>query len=118
MDENMRSGIKDLLDANRETPVVDIDTAIVLEYLLLQMNQGTSGRLALPLSSAQMNESVIATKVTPGTIALSLLMMAALMYNVNGPMVDSRWTVPYDPYLSAKFDCLLGHLLRNPQVCE
>ena len=26
-------------------------------------------------------------------------------YEVNGRMVDSRWIVPYSPYLSAKFDC-------------
>ena len=26
-------------------------------------------------------------------------------YEVNGIMVDNRWIVPYNPYLSAKFDC-------------
>lgn len=26
-------------------------------------------------------------------------------YEVNGRMVDNRWIVPYNPYLSAKFDC-------------
>ena len=26
-------------------------------------------------------------------------------YEVNGLMVDNRWIVPYNPYLSAKFDC-------------
>ena len=26
-------------------------------------------------------------------------------YEVNGVMVDNRWIVPYNPYLSAKFDC-------------
>ena len=26
-------------------------------------------------------------------------------YEVNGVMVDNRWIVPYNPYLSARFDC-------------
>ena len=26
-------------------------------------------------------------------------------YNINGRSVDNRWIVPYNPYLSAKFDC-------------
>ena len=26
-------------------------------------------------------------------------------YDVNGRLVNNRWIVPYNPYLSAKFDC-------------
>jgi hypothetical protein len=41
-------------------------------------------------------------------------------YEVNGVMVDNRWIVPYNPYLSAKFDCHINvesfGILLHPQI--
>lgn len=55
--ENIRSGIRDLLDANKEVPVVDADTAIALETLLSQMDQRNK-RWVLFLPSAWMSDSI------------------------------------------------------------
>ena len=51
-DDNIRSGIRDLLEVNKEAPMVDANTATVLESLLSQMNKDGGERLALsPLSA-------------------------------------------------------------------
>lgn len=39
-DDGIRSGLKSLLDGNRQAPVVGADIAIVLESLLSQINEG------------------------------------------------------------------------------
>lgn len=68
-DDNIRSGIKDLLDANREAPVVDANTATVLETLLSQMNKGSSERLVPLLSSDQMSDSIFRSLTNHGPAA-------------------------------------------------
>lgn len=51
-DDNIRSGIRDLLEVNREAPMVDANTATVLESLLSQMNKDGGERLVLsPLTA-------------------------------------------------------------------
>lgn len=69
-DANIRSGIKDLLDANKKTPVVDTNTAIVLESLLLQMDQGSSGRSVLSFASVQVNDSNFRALTNPSPAAV------------------------------------------------
>ena len=41
-DNNIRSGLKNLLDANGQAPVVGANIAVVLETLLSQINEGGS----------------------------------------------------------------------------
>jgi hypothetical protein len=72
-DVSVRSAIRDLLDANKEAPVVDTNTAIVLESLLSKMSRGGSERLALYLPFFQLNDSIFRSFTNPGpAVGLSL----------------------------------------------
>lgn len=70
--DNIRSGIKDLLEANREVPIVDANTATVLESLLSQMNQGRGdGLVSSPFPpSVWTNDSVFRVLASPGPAGL------------------------------------------------
>ena len=57
-DDNIRSGIRDLLEVNREAPMVDVNTATVLESFLSQMNRDGDDRLVFSLSFVQANNTV------------------------------------------------------------
>jgi uncharacterized protein YfaQ (DUF2300 family) len=41
-DDNIRSGLKSLLDANGQVPAVGANIAVVLETLLSQINEGSN----------------------------------------------------------------------------
>lgn len=63
--DNIRSSIKNLLDANREAPVVDTNTATILETLLSKMDQGSGERLILSLPFVWMMTSFLDQQRTP-----------------------------------------------------
>lgn len=56
--DEILSAIKDLLDANREALVADASTTVVLESLLPHMDQNSSERLVLALSSLQIRDPI------------------------------------------------------------
>jgi hypothetical protein len=55
--DDVRSGIKNLLNANREAPVVGANFAVILESLLSQMNQGGNEGLVLSFPPVRMMTS-------------------------------------------------------------
>jgi hypothetical protein len=78
--ENIRSGIKDLLDANREASVVDANTAVALEALLMQMDQRGSERSVLSLLSVRMNDSILRPLKNLSTTNLSSRVSTKAMF--------------------------------------
>jgi hypothetical protein len=65
-DDSIRSGIRDLLEANRKVRMVDANTANILESLLSQMNRDSGDRLVLSPSSVQINDPVFRALASPG----------------------------------------------------
>lgn len=57
-DESIRSGIKELLEANKEAQVIDTNTATVLESLLSRMDQGSTEGLVLPTNNPPTDASL------------------------------------------------------------
>ena len=67
-DDSIRSGIADLLKANKEVPMVDVDTANALVSLLSQMDDDDSNRLVLFNSSAWTDHSAFRARANPGPV--------------------------------------------------
>ena len=66
-EDNIRSGLKDLLEVNREAQMVDTNTATILESLLSQMNQDGHDRLVLLSSSVRTNNSAFRSRANLGS---------------------------------------------------
>ena len=72
-EDNIRSGIRDLLEVNSETRIVDANTATILESLLSQMNQDGHDRLVLLPSSVWTNDSAFRARENPGPVGPSAI---------------------------------------------
>ena len=69
---SIRSGIKDLLEVNKEAPVVDANTATILESLLSQIDQDSNDRSVLSPSSTRTIDSAFRASANPGPAGLAL----------------------------------------------
>lgn len=68
-DNSIRSGIEDLLEANKEVPMVDVDTANALVSLLSQMDSDSANRLVLFTSPAWTDYSAFRVLANPSPVS-------------------------------------------------